>query len=103
MCSTELRRADLIGFVYAPLRAGDLMRTILGDQTFTGVNYKVSDGYQTSADDLLFDSSVGHGPVTEAPRFRATTTISVSGRSWMLEFSSATDFEAVSAGSLPTR
>ena len=100
--STEERRAALIGFVYAPFRAGDLMRTILGDQTFTGVNYKVFDGYQTSADDLLFDSSVGHGPVTEAPRFRATTTISVSGRSWTLEFSSAPDFEAVSAGIFST-
>src|SRR5207245_4926379 len=94
--SAEERRAALLGFVYAPFRAGDLMQTILADRTVTGINYKVFDGRQTEADDLLFDSSTGHGPVNEVPRFRGTTTIDVSGRSWTLEFSSTPDFEAVS-------
>src|SRR5437870_5763768 len=95
--SIDERRAALMGFVYAPFRAGDLMQTILGDRTVTGINYKLYDGRQTSPEDLLFDSSAGHGPVEEVSRFRGTNTIYVSGKSWTLEFSSTPDFEAVSA------
>src|SRR6266581_1646991 len=100
--SAEERRAALIGFVYAPFRAGDLMQTILADRTVTGINYKVFDGRQIGTDNVLFDSATEHDSVTELPRFRAITTIDVSGRPWTLEFSSAPDFEAQSASMFST-
>jgi len=92
------RRAALIGFVYAPFRTGDLMRTILSDKQVTGINYKVFDGPQTNPENLLYDSAGGGQPLPdESPAFQTRTTIGVAARPWTLEFSSTPEFEAVSA------
>jgi PAS domain S-box-containing protein len=92
--TVQARRAALIGFVYAPFRAGDLMRTILSDKAVTGINYKVFDGPQTNPENLLYDSAAGQPAANEPPGFQARTTIGVGARPWTLEFSSTPEFEA---------
>ena len=71
------RRATLIGFVYAPFRAYDLLRGIFGSQMRPELGFEIADGGR-----LLFRSA----DLPEQPRFVEKGTIDVAGRTWSVRF-----------------
>ena len=86
------RRAALVGFVYAPLRVGDLLQGVRG----TGVrqvDYALYDGDNPVPAALL--RATGE-PRDEPPALRATRELLVGGREWRLDFGSRPAFEALS-------
>ena len=95
--TVEERRAALIGFVYAPFRAGDLLPNILAAHEYHGLDFQVFDGLKPEAANLLYDSAPRSNTVDEASRFAAITTLSVADRLWILRFKTNHDFEADSA------
>jgi signal transduction histidine kinase len=75
----EERRETLIGFVYAPFRAGDLLRGLFGSQQRPEVGFEIYDGPA-----LLYRTS---GLVPD-PRFVSVDHIEVAGRVWRVRWMS---------------
>jgi signal transduction histidine kinase/CheY-like chemotaxis protein len=71
------RREALMGFVYAPFRAYDLLRGIFGSQARPELGFEISDRGR-----LLFRTA----NLPERPRFTYDDTLSFAGRSWDLRF-----------------
>jgi PAS domain S-box-containing protein len=86
------RRAELIGFAYSPFRAGDLMAGIFGNEEQQNVDFQIYDGKNLSSENLLH-SSQGNISTSYQPRFTATRTIDVAGRTWTIAFASRPEFE----------
>jgi two-component system, OmpR family, sensor kinase len=88
----DSRRAALQGFVYAPLRVGDLLQGVRG----TGirqVNYELYDGATPQAGALM--RSTRTDDATE-PAFTTSRQLEIAGRTWLLQFSSHPEFESLS-------
>jgi signal transduction histidine kinase len=78
--TVEERRARLVGFVYSPFRAGDLLRGVLGVGTFEGVGLEVHDG-DAAGNGLMHRSGAHWNANGTRPERR---TITVAGRPWTL-------------------
>lgn len=87
--SPDARRASLRGFVYAPLRIGDLLRGVRGRDS--GIDYALYDGVQADPERLLRSTRSAQAP---APQLRTTRRLVVAGRPWLIEVSSRPTFEA---------
>ncbi|HEY0370760.1 MAG TPA: CHASE domain-containing protein [Thermoanaerobaculia bacterium] len=71
------RRATLIGFIYAPFRAYDLLRGIFGSQARPEIGFEISDQGRA-----LYRTENLPGD----PRFVEAGTLSVAGRTWTVRF-----------------
>jgi signal transduction histidine kinase len=73
--------AESIGFAYSPFRARDLFPGIFSDQlpATQSLGYRVYDG-EARPETLLYDSSPGF-----EPREKDRSTLSIGGRTWVLE------------------
>jgi CHASE1-domain containing sensor protein/two-component sensor histidine kinase len=82
------RRAQLLGFVYSPFRADDLMRGIFGSSLRPRVNVEIFDR-EPLAGNLL------HRSFTEPTRARYSTvrSLDVAGRPWAIRYSTRPEFE----------
>ncbi|TWA67278.1 CHASE1-domain containing sensor protein [Azospirillum brasilense] len=89
------RREALLGFVYSPFRAHDLMRSIMSQGASQLLDIRVYDGTETSPDSLMFDSA----PSRDA--FRDVLRIEVFGRPWTLVLSGTHAFEESVASATP--
>jgi PAS domain S-box-containing protein len=100
--SVAERRRLLQGFAYAPIRAGDLLKGILGTNSPPGVAFQIFDGMAPAPEQLLHRSGSGGSgtPGAASPRFAATRRLEIAGRSWYLRFSSEPAFEAASGPSV---
>ncbi|MGN6512028.1 MAG: CHASE domain-containing protein [Lysobacteraceae bacterium] len=87
-------RRSLRGFVYAPLRAGDLLAGTRG-QGPRRVDYQVFDGLRADPAALL--RSTFDGPAPDA-RFVADRVLEVGGRHWLVRFYSRPELDALSRG-----
>ncbi len=95
------RRAALEGYVYAPLRADDLMWGIFGGETPRNIEIEIFDGSQVREDALL-QRSGGMAPADARPdpnrvpvtlrEFSSHTTFDMAGRVWTIQFRSGPDF-----------
>ena len=97
------RRAALIGFVYSPFRAGDVLKEILDAHTRYHVSLQVFDGVTHDEAHELYDSGLPEhvGPAL-GPRFMTTASLAIAGRNWDLAFATRPDFyEESSASQLP--
>ena len=83
------RRGALLGYVYSPFRADDLIRGILG--RFSDVRLRVVDDGPGDDDKLLYDSRAGGA---HAPAFFVKSELAVRGRTWQIEVASLPAFEA---------
>ncbi len=82
------RRATLEGWVYSPLRMGDLMEGILGAEPGT-IRLEIFDGDQETPEHLLYDSRPGEkGPVV----FSSDLPMKVNQRIWTLRFTAGEPF-----------
>jgi signal transduction histidine kinase len=73
------RRETLIGFIYAPFRAGDLLRGIFGSQVRPEVGFEIYDGPA-----LLYRTS----ELVPDPRYVEEDRIEVAGRVWRIRWMS---------------
>ena len=86
------RRAALLGFVYSPFRATDLMQGILGGRTPL-IDFKIFDEDSRSEGNLLYASPSLHRVENSAPRFESEERIQLPGRLWAVRFSSSEQLE----------
>jgi signal transduction histidine kinase len=86
------RREALRGFVYAPLRVGDLLAGVRGSG-FQQVDYALYDGTSPDAAALLWST---REPTAPEPAFTLARELDVAGRPWLLQFSSRPAFEGFS-------
>ncbi len=89
------RRAALLGFVYSPFRADDLLRGILRAETNPTVAFQVFSGAVPSPENRLHRSS----EISEDPRFAAFGGIDLAGTPWTIEYSTLPAFDLVSTRS----
>jgi signal transduction histidine kinase/CHASE1-domain containing sensor protein len=87
------RREALVGFVYMPFRADDLLAGFLPEDLHALLALRIYDGEQVRPEQLLHDSAAVPGQRSEAPVLTDTLRIEVAGRPWTLVFSSQPDFE----------
>ncbi len=96
--TVEARRAELVGFVYAPFRADDLFEGIFGSESEPRVAFRLYDGAGTDSTLLLHDSNVDWRSRSESDippwtSFNAradTLPVQTAGRRWTLVFSPTT-------------
>ncbi len=97
LASPAMRRANLVGWAYSPVRMADFMRAILDESDFDNlrgrVDVRVYDGDRASAASLMFDSGKDPGAGAGA-RFSATLPLDFGGHRWILEMTSRPFFEA---------
>ncbi|MEW6704864.1 MAG: CHASE domain-containing protein [Pseudomonadota bacterium] len=91
--TVQQRRQALRGFVYSPLRVGDLLRGVRGS-SLQHLDYALYDGETASPGTLMRRT---HDDPRRTARFLAQRTLQVAGRSWRVEFSSRPEFEALSS------
>ena len=83
----EDRQEQFQGWVYAPFRAGNLMKGILGIED-PNIDFEIYDGDAMSKDSLLFDSNDElHLDSGNQLRLQKTAQIQLQGRTWTLFFS----------------
>ncbi|MDQ2101480.1 CHASE domain-containing protein [Azospirillum isscasi] len=90
------RREALLGFVYSPFRAHDLMRSIMSQGASEFLDVRVHDGGEATPDSLMFDSASGR-----AAAFQDVRHIDVFGRPWTLVLSGTGAFEKSVASATP--
>ncbi len=86
------RRANIVGWVYAPFRADDLMNGIL-DEYAAYLDFEIYDGEKMSPETLLYDSDYHPGSRDKA-RFQTIRRLDVAGHTWMIAIRSHQGFEA---------
>ncbi|AGX88631.1 PAS domain S-box protein [Candidatus Symbiobacter mobilis] len=88
----EQRRAALIGFVYSPFRAKDLMEGILGKQPPL-IDFRIYDGPVPAEDSLLYASPSSRAAKLPGPHYTSEERIALPGRTWTVRFHSSTELE----------
>ncbi len=92
----EDRRKNLMGYVYAPFRAGDLLRNTFHGQHGLESDYAVYDGLHADESRLLYSSVKDNDPLPSGfrPRLKVTHTLQVAGRTWSMVFTNRPEFDA---------
>lgn len=74
------RRAELAGYAYAPLRAGDFLAPITGDLPDRGLRFSLYDGDEVLPERLL----TTEGRIDEGVAWRRVSHFEVHGHAWTL-------------------
>lgn len=90
--TVEARRRDLLGFVYSPFRADDLIVGIFLATRQPSVSFEIYDG-EPRPENLLHHSPLERSP---NPLLAQTRQIAVAGRPWTLFFQSTPVFDSAS-------
>ena len=82
--TTESRRANLAGWVYAPFRMEDLMNGLMNEQSGS-IHMAIYDGKNISPDALMYASSAFDAASdTARAQLRATRQLNIQGREWTM-------------------
>jgi CHASE1-domain containing sensor protein/signal transduction histidine kinase len=95
--SEEERRANLLGWVYAPFRMNDLIKGMLGKwskEIASSLDLEIYDGNAIAPNALLFDSSGPGLPEASVLAFRTVRTLPLFGRQWTVVIHSLPKFDA---------
>ncbi|PAX51656.1 CHASE domain-containing protein [Brunnivagina elsteri] len=99
------RRNGLIGFVYTPFRADDLLAGIFKNQQNPLINVDIYDNQKINSQSLLHSSSTSNywknywkDYSSHKPKFTTTRNLNIAGRTWTIVFSSRHELEKDSAG-----
>lgn len=93
--SVTARRANLLGWIYAPFRMNDFMTAVLQEkhELKRDVDVDIYDGTQISPQTLLYNRE--HNQLSDTPSvFAIVKPLKVFGHSWSLQIHSHPDFEA---------
>lgn len=103
------RQTELLGFIYSPFRADDLIQGVFGNENRL-VNFEIYDGRNLNPTNLLHSSrlnsqnnNVQNNNVLnnrDRPRFQKTQTINIAGRTWSIVFTSRPKLELTSESNL---
>jgi PAS domain S-box-containing protein len=85
----EERRANIVGYSYAPFRAHDFVAGVIGESGIPDIGLRIEDGTSGSVESILYDDSGKKVPVFNQARFRDSRTIYTAGRPWVLTFVSS--------------
>ena len=101
--SEQDRRTALRGFVYAPFRADDFLNGIFSEKKYDDLRFEIYDGTAATPESLLHDSMRAEGGVESDyhPRFIASTSPNIAGRTWSIRFATRPNFEARSRSFVP--
>jgi PAS domain S-box-containing protein len=99
------RRANLVGWVYAPFRMNDLMKGMLGShfgEVGETLDLDVYDGSQLSPASLMYHSDDSHDSVSTSsnasrPAYQALHQIKLAGHVWTIAMHSLQSFESAEA------
>jgi signal transduction histidine kinase/ActR/RegA family two-component response regulator len=97
--TVEERRQRLLGFVYSPLRAGDLLHAVLTADERRQFVVRVYDGKQAADGTLLYDSGRRDPAPELLTGFAHTGAVEIAGRPWTVVVLARPEFSE-SAGSL---
>jgi len=86
------RRQSLQGFVYAPLRVGDLLAGVRGS-SIRQIDYELYDGEQIGPEALLLST---REPGAHPAEYRTMRRLDVAGRPWQLVMTSRPALESLS-------
>ncbi len=86
----EARREAILGFVYSPFRAGDLLAGIVGPEKMARLRLEVYDGAEPGPDRLLH-SSAPRGETS--PRFSRSAVLRIADRDWNMRYETTAAFE----------
>ncbi|BAZ00127.1 multi-sensor hybrid histidine kinase [Tolypothrix tenuis PCC 7101] len=95
------RQANLLGFIYSPYRADDLLQGIFGGEQPL-VNFDIYDGKEIKPNNLLHTSK-SNSTVNNSfshPQFQTTHTIKIAGRNWTIVFQSQPEMDLLSSRNL---
>lgn len=99
------RRDALLGFVYSPFRANDLIDAVVapGGKIQQEINFDIYDGDAATAETQLYRYEHLLPPLSQGytPLFTKQEHIEFSGRSWQVNFSSRPAFDAANYRSEP--
>ncbi|HEY3326431.1 MAG TPA: PAS domain S-box protein [Novimethylophilus sp.] len=88
------RRANILGWVYVPVRIGDAMAGI-NEKHASELDFEIYDGDAATENARMYDDDgVPVGEKPGVPRLRSIKTITVAGHPWTLVVSSLPAFEA---------
>lgn len=90
--TVEERRAALVGFMYSPFRADDLLRGVLARKSYDDVEFQVYDGTTPSPERLLYASKEQDGG-DYPPRFEAIETLEKPGTEWTIYYEATSDYD----------
>ncbi len=90
--TVEERRANVVGFVYAPFRAGNLFSSIFDGRPQNLIDFEVYAGPDASPDALLYDSRGPGDHAEPSTRFRTEKSQDVPGRSWTIRYEARPEF-----------
>ncbi len=95
----EDRRAAIQGWVYSPLRIGEMMRGLVGEAG-TDIDFEVYDDLEMTPAHLLYVADPNYRSSSEEkPTFVYAAPIEVGGRLWMLNFFTEPEFDrAIDSG-----
>jgi PAS domain S-box-containing protein len=86
--TAEARWESLVGFVYSPFRADDLLGNIFGREPSPIIDFAVYDGTEPAPERLLHRSDRARGgpPADFAPAFAETRAFNMAGRTWTIHY-----------------
>jgi signal transduction histidine kinase len=93
----EERRRLLLGWVYAPFRAENLLTGTLGDLQTHAFRFEVFDGGEERRENLLYGAGSGEGP----GRLTRVERLQIAGRPWTLRYTATRAFASRTERSLP--
>jgi len=88
------RRAALLGYVYAPFRARDLLQGTLRPEQFANIRLEVFDGQMIEEDALLYDSLEALAGAADLHAFATEKLVQTNGRVWTIRYTSRPDLDA---------
>ncbi|WP_052672250.1 CHASE domain-containing protein [Aliterella atlantica] len=90
------RRANLIGFVYSPFRADDLIQGVIPAKQYQGIALEIYAGKDINSENLLHRSTANVDNSSYQPSFQAVETIDIAGTAWSIVFNSLPEFASSS-------
>ncbi|HEX4917655.1 MAG TPA: CHASE domain-containing protein [Limnobacter sp.] len=105
LLSVAQRRDAIIGFVYSPFRANDLMRNVLG-QEYIPLDFELYDNSTLDAESLIYRSSAGPLDFQDVElgdfhHHQVTVPLAFPGRTWTARFKSTKVFDQEVHSSTP--
>ncbi len=100
--NVDSRRSQLLGFIYSPFRADNLLTGIFAKEQYPTVDFEIYDGSQLTSEFLLHSSHKyqGRNSQSHRPTFRGMRTLDVAGRTWTIAFVSTPEFDQLSGRNL---
>lgn len=96
------RRANIIGWVYAPIRVSELMAELFGEHA-TEVDIEIYNGKEPALAAMMYDSdNIPRSHLTAADaRFQATRRLNFYGQDWTMVIHSLPSFDALEDSEKP--